>query len=126
MDKLKEDYIDIKRKITEKMDSMKDTLKPSQFTEIQEALVSNYKKAASRPPGDMYINKQRPQMRPQGRRSGQAPARRPFRQIQYQRSQQFQRRDAPIRGPRRNNPVPINNNDLIGQIMALINNKYQL
>jgi hypothetical protein len=31
MDKLKEDYIDIKRKITEKMDSMKDALEPSQF-----------------------------------------------------------------------------------------------
>jgi hypothetical protein len=108
---------------------MKDALEPSQFTEIQEALVSNYKKASSRPPGDMYRNKQIPQMRTQGRRSGQAPARRPFRQNQYQprdqRSQQFQRRDALTRGPRRNNTVPMNNNDLVGQIMVLINNKYQ-
>jgi hypothetical protein len=129
MDKLKEDYIDLKRKITEKMDSMKDALEPSQFTEIQEALASNYKKAASNTPGARYRNKQRPQIRQQGRRLGQAPARRPFKQNQDQprdqRSQLFQRRDAPIRGPRRNNPVPMNNNDLVGQIMALINSKYQ-
>jgi hypothetical protein len=128
MDKLKEDYIDIKRKISEKMDSTKDALDPSQFTEIQEALVNNYKKAASRPPRDTYRTKQRPPMWPQGRRPVQAPARRPYRQTQFQpreqRSQQFQRRESPIRGPRRNNPMPMNNNDLIGQIMALINNKY--
>jgi hypothetical protein len=50
MDKLKEDYIDSKRKITEKMDTMKEALEPAQFTEISESLASNYKKAASKPP----------------------------------------------------------------------------
>jgi hypothetical protein len=46
MDKLKEDYIDTKRKINEKMDTLREALEPSQFTEISDSLASNYKKSS--------------------------------------------------------------------------------
>jgi hypothetical protein len=44
MDKLKEDYIDTKRKISEKMETMREALEISQFTEISESLATNYNK----------------------------------------------------------------------------------
>jgi hypothetical protein len=43
MDKLEEYYIDINRKITEKMETMKEALIPSQFTEIKDVLATHYK-----------------------------------------------------------------------------------
>jgi hypothetical protein len=127
MDKLKEDYIDTKRKINEKMDTMKEAQEPAQFSEISESLALNYKKAASKPPGDFRRGIPRQPTRQQpGTRQGQTRA--PYRPPQANNRgmrQQPVRRYVPMRAPRRGTQPPINTIDLVGQIMALISNKYQ-
>jgi hypothetical protein len=127
MDKLKDDYIDTKRKINEKLDEMKESLEPAQFNEIKDSLSLNYKKAASKQPVDFRRGVPRQPARQQpGARQGQprAPYRPPPAQNRGLR-QQPSRRFVPMRAPRRSTQPPINTGDLVGQIMALISNKYQ-
>jgi hypothetical protein len=47
---LREDYITTKNKIKELLDSLKETLEPSQFDEIFQCLTGNYNKAAAKLP----------------------------------------------------------------------------
>jgi hypothetical protein len=50
LDKLSEDYTQIRSKITNYFDQLKDTLDEQQFNEIQDSLTSKYKQAATKPP----------------------------------------------------------------------------
>jgi hypothetical protein len=106
---------------------MKEALEPAQFTEISESLASNYKKAASKPPGDFCRGIPRQPTRQQpGTRQGQerAPYRPPQSNNRGPRQQPPARRYVPMRAPRRGTQPPIDTSYLVGQIMALISNKY--
>jgi hypothetical protein len=48
MDKLTEDYLQIKSKISENFDQLKDTLDAPQFSEIQDSLTNKYRQAAQK------------------------------------------------------------------------------
>jgi hypothetical protein len=107
LDNLSEDYTQIKNRIATNLDQLKDTLDTDQFNEIHESLNSKYKQAALKP---------RTEGRPAPTR-GRAEFRPP------QRSTSQRARNVPPR--RREPPMRGNNKDLVGQIMALITNRYQ-
>jgi hypothetical protein len=107
-DKLKYDNKDIKIKMTEKMDTMKDAPQPSQFTKIK------YKSSTKRQQADQWEEPTMTTSKTTGQKS-LTSARRPYRQNQYppNRDQRHhnQRREAPMRAPRRYNQNSIDNNE---------------
>jgi hypothetical protein len=111
LDKLTEDYTQIRSKINHNFDQLKDTLDDQQFDEVKESLTSKYKQAAAKPPSAP-------------RRAPIAPTRNErTRNPQRQPSQMGQRQYRPVR-PRDTN-AQYRNNDVVGQIMALINKRFK-
>jgi hypothetical protein len=112
LDKLSEDYTQVRSKITQNFDQLKDTLDEQQFNEIQESLTTKYKQPAAKP----QSAPRRPPTTTQGSSRGRNP--------QRQQSQVGTRPFRPNTRPR-DTTAQYRSNDLVGQIMALINKRYK-
>jgi hypothetical protein len=112
LDKLSEDYKQIRSKITQKFDQLKNTPDEHQFDEIKESLNNKYKQAAAKPPSAPR--------RPPNAAQGSSRMRNPQRQPSQMGTRPFRSKPRP-----RDTTAQYRGNGVVGQIMALINKRYK-